>query len=147
MWTDARIDILKTLWVQGMSASRIAAELGEVSRNSVLGKVHRLKLAKRIQIAQPRAKPKPRVHKRQRFRDVMPMKPLFEELRDNPPQVDDSQLATELFMQPCTLLELSDKRCHWPLWTDAKPERLYCGAPTDGVYCGHHTRIAWRRRQ
>jgi hypothetical protein len=46
----------------------------------------------------------------------------------------------------CSLMDLTSHSCRWPLWTDAKPERLYCGAPTDGVYCGHHTRVAWRKR-
>ena len=45
-WTKERIERLKELWTEGLSASQIAAELGEgVSRNAVLGKAHRLGLA------------------------------------------------------------------------------------------------------
>ncbi len=45
-WTEERIECLKELWTEGLSASQIAAELGEgVSRNAVLGKAHRLGLA------------------------------------------------------------------------------------------------------
>ncbi len=40
-WTDERIDLLKKLWTDGLSASQIAAELGNVTRNAVIGKVHR----------------------------------------------------------------------------------------------------------
>ena len=43
-WTDERVDRLKKLWSEGLSASQIAAQLGGVSRNAVIGKVHRLNL-------------------------------------------------------------------------------------------------------
>ncbi|MDB5687151.1 MAG: GcrA cell cycle regulator [Rhizorhabdus sp.] len=46
-WTDERIDQLKRLWGQGMTASQIADELGGVSRNAVIGKAHRLGLEAR----------------------------------------------------------------------------------------------------
>ncbi|MDB5683265.1 MAG: GcrA cell cycle regulator [Sphingomonas bacterium] len=46
-WTDERIDQLKRLWEQGMTASQIAEELGGVSRNAVIGKAHRLGLQSR----------------------------------------------------------------------------------------------------
>ncbi len=46
-WTDERIDRLKALWLQGMTASHIADELGGVSRNAVIGKAHRLGLQSR----------------------------------------------------------------------------------------------------
>lgn len=43
-WTDERVQLLKVLWTQGLSASQIAARLGSVSRNAVIGKAHRLGL-------------------------------------------------------------------------------------------------------
>lgn len=43
-WTDERVEKLKKLWSEGLSASQIAAQLGGVSRNAVIGKVHRLAL-------------------------------------------------------------------------------------------------------
>jgi GcrA cell cycle regulator len=46
-WTDERIDLLKNLWEKGLTASQIAEELGEVSRNAVIGKAHRLGLKAR----------------------------------------------------------------------------------------------------
>ncbi len=46
-WTDDRVDILKTMWGDGKSASQIATELGGVTRNAVIGKVHRLGLSNR----------------------------------------------------------------------------------------------------
>lgn len=48
-WTDERVDQLKKMWSEGLTASQIAAKLGGVSRNAVIGKVHRLKLESRAQ--------------------------------------------------------------------------------------------------
>ncbi len=60
-WTDERIDRLKELWTQGMTASHIADELGGVSRNAVIGKAHRLGLQSRpspVKPNEPAPKPK-----------------------------------------------------------------------------------------
>jgi GcrA cell cycle regulator len=46
-WTEERIKTLKARWEEGVTASRIAEELGEVSRNAVIGKAHRLGLKAR----------------------------------------------------------------------------------------------------
>ena len=46
-WTDERVETLKRLWIDGLSASQIAAELGGITRNAVIGKVHRLGLSGR----------------------------------------------------------------------------------------------------
>lgn len=46
-WTDERVEKLKELWTEGMSASQIAKVLGGVTRNAVIGKVHRLGLSNR----------------------------------------------------------------------------------------------------
>ena len=53
-WTDERVELLKKLWTEGHSASQIAARLGMgVTRNAVIGKVHRLNLSGRV--TQPRS--------------------------------------------------------------------------------------------
>jgi len=46
-WTDERVELLKKMWSEGQSASQIAKELGGVTRNAVIGKVHRLGLSNR----------------------------------------------------------------------------------------------------
>ncbi|MBO42905.1 MAG: global cell cycle regulator GcrA-like protein [Rhodospirillaceae bacterium] len=46
-WTEARVDQLKQLWSDGLTASQIAEKLGGVSRNAVIGKAHRLGLSSR----------------------------------------------------------------------------------------------------
>jgi GcrA cell cycle regulator len=54
-WTDDRVEILKKMWGEGQSASQIAKELGGVTRNAVIGKVHRLGLSNRTATAAPAA--------------------------------------------------------------------------------------------
>ena len=61
-WTDERVETLKKMWSEGQSASQIAKELGGVTRNAVIGKVHRLGLSNRAggtaePAAAPEAKP------------------------------------------------------------------------------------------
>ncbi|MEF3046377.1 GcrA family cell cycle regulator [Pseudotabrizicola sp. L79] len=70
-WTDERVETLKRMWAEGQSASQIAKELGGVTRNAVIGKVHRLGLSNRVggkddaeaeapvAAAPPKAEPKP----------------------------------------------------------------------------------------
>ena len=52
-WTDERVELLKSMWAEGKSASQIAKALGGVTRNAVIGKVHRLGLSNRT--AAPKA--------------------------------------------------------------------------------------------
>ncbi len=62
-WTDERVELLKKMWGEGQSASQIAKELGGVTRNAVIGKVHRLGLSNRAsgtgaaKAAEPKSKP------------------------------------------------------------------------------------------
>lgn len=62
-WTEERVAMLKALWTQGRTASQIAEELGDVTRNAVIGKAHRLGLKgrpspiRRERAATPAAKP------------------------------------------------------------------------------------------
>ena len=58
-WTDERVELLKKLWADGLSASQIAAELGGITRNAVIGKVHRLGLSGRAK-SHLSAAPRPR---------------------------------------------------------------------------------------
>ncbi|MFK7878226.1 GcrA family cell cycle regulator [Roseobacter sp.] len=67
-WTDDRVELLKKMWGEGQSASQIAKELGGVTRNAVIGKVHRLGLSNRATASataktEPKAKaaPKPEI--------------------------------------------------------------------------------------
>lgn len=58
-WTDERVELLKKMWSEGQSASQIAKELGGVTRNAVIGKVHRLGLSNRAGATPAPAEAKP----------------------------------------------------------------------------------------
>ncbi len=58
-WTDERVETLKRMWAEGLSASQIAKDLGGVTRNAVIGKVHRLGLSNRDAAVEAPAAPDP----------------------------------------------------------------------------------------
>jgi GcrA cell cycle regulator len=63
-WTDERVETLKKLWTDGLSASQIAAQLGGVTRNAVIGKVHRLGVSGRTKSPSSAEPRKARTHSR-----------------------------------------------------------------------------------
>ncbi|WP_425101712.1 GcrA family cell cycle regulator [Tropicibacter sp. S64] len=95
-WTDERVELLKKMWGEGQSASQIAKELGGVTRNAVIGKVHRLGLSNRAGGAAPAAaapekvevkpKPKPEVKKVKPKQDVMEEAAEEEEVEETRPE-------------------------------------------------------------
>lgn len=140
-WNEASMAEFTRLHGEGLSFSAIGSELG-CSRNACIGKAHRMGLEKRAiapkRVAWPKRN-KPRV---QRFREVIPMpvEPLQCE------HIFDWLKQRATAGPECTIMDLTHETCRWPLWSDAAPEKLYCGAASAGTYCGIHTRMAWRRR-
>jgi GcrA cell cycle regulator len=152
-WTDERVELLKKLWADGLSASRIAAELGGVSRNSVIGKVHRLGLSGRAKSASasaPRQR-KPRVHQhmmrlaRPGVRGNTALAPMqvFEVDVAAVPQVVENIVPMG---QRCSILELNESTCRWPIGDPSAVDFFFCGGKTiEGLpYCGYHSRIAYQ---
>jgi GcrA cell cycle regulator len=152
-WTEERVELLKKLWADGLSASRIAAELGGVSRNSVIGKVHRLGLSGRAKSASasaPRQR-KPRTHQHM-------MRLARPGVRGNtalaPMQVIETDLAPEPEVveniipmgQRCSILQLSESTCRWPIGDPSSADFFFCGGKSiEGLpYCGYHSRIAYQ---
>ena len=78
-WTDDRVETLKRMWSEGASASQIAKELGGVTRNAVIGKVHRLGLSNRNADADAKPEPakpeKPKAAKPEAAKTPEPKKP------------------------------------------------------------------------
>ena len=119
-WTDVNTQILRDLW-GAHSATCIAGVIGAPSRNSVLGKAHRLGLSqKRTRKARATPFRKPRV---QRFREIMPV-----EHHDQ--HVVDFFAHWEAKPVPgsCTLTDLSLDTCRWPLWGDVRVGSVLSGA-------------------
>lgn len=141
-WTPERTDTARGLWLAGNTASHIAGVLGSVTKNGVLGKMHKLGLAR---YERPRRQPKAKVRsavQRNRDRETV--------LRiQRAPHLTSAPLAkTEAWnalpgSSPIGLLDLTDKTCRWPI--GERPFR-FCGcAPIAGsTYCGAHHALATR---
>ena len=135
------VENLTELWARGLSCSQIAGVLGnELTRNAVIGKVHRLKLPRRKTIvATPRARRprQPRLPAPPRIETPKPFTPLVERIEPLPGS------SPVLFVE-----RRIGFQCAWPLWDDTTPptERMCCGAPQrpGSSYCPHHSRMAWR---
>jgi GcrA cell cycle regulator len=139
-WTDARVETLKTLWREGLSAAQIAGQLGGVTRNAVLGKIHRLGLSERA--VTPRRGGQRPASVRQRSilrRPPSRSKPAAAAAVDVPEPVEGPGLAT-------SVLELGAHVCRWPIGDPKAVDFSYCGRRTDegGPYCPAHRRIGHR---
>ena len=151
-WTDDRVEMLAKLWGEGLSASQIAAALGGgVTRNAVIGKVHRLGLSGRAksggQAQQRPAKPRaalpaasdvPRLPVRDAEAGIRPAPPPDARWEDEAVAIPESQRVS--------ILELRDSMCRWPLGDPSKPDFAFCGgrAVVGHPYCTHHCRIAYQ---
>lgn len=152
-WNDERVDLLSRLWLEGRSASQIATELGQgVTRNAVIGKVHRLGLSGRAKIAAPavvtpeRARPKA-VQKPQQERAALPIA-LAPVVAPPAPVAQDSKDVVIPFSDRVTIMELRETMCRWPLGDPASSEFRYCGCRTAvGPYCKEHARMAFQPAQ
>lgn len=159
-WTDERVELLKKLWMEGLSASQIAAELGEgVTRNAVIGKVHRLKLSGRARPASsaPRVR-KPRSGSRRMGggmarRRVVSAPTIGANALQIPLADEDEPLgavnpAIELYIPPeerIDLLSLNEQTCKWPIGDPMGEDFHFCGRDVDEnrPYCKFHARRAY----
>jgi GcrA cell cycle regulator len=153
MWTDERVELLKKLWADGLSASRIAVELGGITRNAVIGKVHRLGLSGRAKtpsssVSRPR-KPRSSSHLFRSMRaavrgnTALATRPAYEYELEPEPELIENIIPIG---QRCSLVELNDEKCHWPIGDPGQADFFFCGgkAVMGMPYCGYHTRIAYQ---
>lgn len=164
-WNEERVELLKKLWAEGLSASQIAGRLGGVTRNAVIGKVHRLGLSgrattSRMKIMRPRNRPvasgaanalqkRPVPNGKSRFPqsgnptvralyhpEAEPFIPAVEEL--------DIPMAERK-----TIQTLSECSCRWPIGDPQLAEFHFCGKnKVPGLpYCEFHARRAFQPPQ
>ena len=142
-WTDERVELLKKLWLDGLSASQIAKQLGGVTRNAVIGKVHRLGLSGRAAPSQP-ARPV--------FKAPRPPRPAHVPA---PRRVEAAQQqpapAPVLYVEEpgsATVLTLGAHMCKWPIGDPATDAFTFCGRRAgEGPYCNEHARMAYQPQQ
>lgn len=117
VWTAEKIKLLKKLWLKGKSTIEIGRELG-MSKNAVVGKVHRLELA---------ARPSP--------------------IKKSQKQADGKQKQGKpvLKQTKISLMDLKLTSCRWPMGDPKDDDFHFCGADTvtGKPYCSEHCKIAY----
>ena len=169
-WTDERIKQLRQLWSEGQSASKIAEKLGGVTRNAVIGKIHRLGLSNRSENSEKKIITK----KRGRPAKVKNTD-TFQKQIDNSKNKDFSQVNSDKFdgfhvdslegdkntlldatlanvseleenAKKLNLMELTERTCKWPIGDPATENFWFCGHPSEQgkPYCSTHVSIAFQ---
>jgi len=157
-WTDERVELLKKMWGEGQSASQIAKELGGVTRNAVIGKVHRLGLSNRATGATAKteakekpaaAKPKPEPKQSPKTEAARPATPqdrkpiharkqIIPAGQPLPPQPSANEISPEALAKvnevekkskKIGLMELTERTCKWPVGDPATEDFWFCGLP------------------
>jgi GcrA cell cycle regulator len=149
-WTEERVELLKNGFEAGLSCREIAGEIG-VSRNAVIGKLSRLNLTRdgsgevrrtartdATRGSRPRAAP--RTGPRLQYQMLLAA---YGETVSGEPVPGGGPIHSE---HCCSLLELSEEKCRWPISTPGAADFCFCGnMPVEGLpYCAGHTRLAYR---
>ena len=171
-WTSERVELLKKLWGEGQSASQIAKELGGVTRNAVIGKVHRLGLSNRA-TSTSKSETSPKSEKKAEKNAAKKNEPVAKNSEPKatppaaarrqiipagqplPPQPSANEISPEALARESevekkakkiTLLELTERTCKWPVGDPATPDFWFCGLPTQTgkPYCEAHVGVAFQ---
>lgn len=169
-WTDERVETLKKMWAEGQSASTIAKELGGVTRNAVIGKVHRLGLSNRngggssdtSAKSEPKAAPETKAAKAAPKPDPAPAPAPSPALRKIvpagqplPPQPSANEISPEALAKvnevekkakKLSLMELTERTCKWPVGDPATDDFWFCGLSVQQgkPYCEAHVGVAFQ---
>ncbi len=164
-WTEERVELLKKLWSDGLSASQIATELGSVTRNAVIGKVHRLGLSGRAKNPAAPAAPRNAAPRKAPTRSpsapasgpaagmtrgANALAPQYLDEAEPEMQVDQAPAPSEdvviPFSERVTIMDLREYMCRWPMGDPTTPEFRFCGgrSQTGMPYCSYHARIAYQ---
>ena len=161
-WTDDRVATLTKLWADGLSASQIAKQLGGVTRNAVIGKVHRLGLSGRAKPSSPARKaaarktaaskgargssaspkPKPKTVRT----PSAPRTPRVVAKAPAPPPPPPLEAKLQADGSFATILTITEHMCKWPIGDPGADNFRFCGRHTDPEepYCLAHSRVAYQ---
>ena len=172
-WTDERVELLKKMWGEGQSASQIAKDLGGVTRNAVIGKVHRLGLSNRTAgapspevepaapaEAEPVAAPEPVVAQEPEPEEpaaapIPARKQIIPAGQPLPPQPSANEISPEALAsvrevektaKRISLMDLTERTCKWPIGDPATEEFWFCGLGVQSgkPYCEAHVGVAFQ---
>jgi GcrA cell cycle regulator len=172
-WTDERVETLTRMWNEGQSASQIAKERGGVTRNAVIGKVHRLGLSNRTSApptkasaeTEERAETKPAETSpepaRAEAKEAVPKppipmrKPIVPAGQPLPPQPSANEISPEALAtvrevektaKRISLMELTERTCKWPIGDPATEDFWFCGLAVQPgkPYCEAQVGVAFQ---
>ena len=137
-WNEEKVGILKELWGKGKTASQIAEIIGDISRNAVIGKAHRLNLSSKIKTRNTSSS--------QNF-DIN-----SEENNSKQKKVSKSKFKSLLIEKdfepenPKKLEELDENSCKWPIGHPEEESFYFCGRNSlkDFSYCKLHLLYAYQ---
>lgn len=158
-WTQERINVLVKLWLSGKSASTIAKELGSVTRNAVIGKVHRLGISNRDTVVKSAGSKEKSAKKeivvkkaRRNSKNALPdQKKIIVRAKGRPSR--RSAIVCEIPHDNSyiinSILDLNEKTCKWPIGHPDEENFHFCGCPVDkqnGPYCSYHMTLAYTQQ-
>lgn len=167
-WTDERVALLTKLWAEGLSASQIARQLGGVTRNAVIGKVHRLKLSGRAKTTSSPNRAKKVSSTAEEVQRTRTTAAATVQLRVRPMVMGNNALKTEMLLDGATeqrfqtpsepnilvmptsrrlsLVQLSEKTCRWPVGDPMSADFNFCGneCREASPYCSFHSKLAFQ---
>lgn len=162
-WTEERVASLKKLWLEGLTASQVARQLGGVTRSSVIGKVHRLGMSTRGVASKPAGKPTATTVKPVKADKpviVAPSIPSAAQLGPTGQKLHRAMVAEALKAEPvietkaarrevmtaeATLSTLAAHSCRWPIGNPAATDFGFCGRKkVRGSYCETHAARAFQ---
>jgi GcrA cell cycle regulator len=146
VWTDEVVEELRKMWDKGMTTGQIAKALG-VTKNSIIGKVHRLCLTARpspIKKA-PAKTEKKSAPEAKSAATTKSTKKTAKEVKEPAPVVEKAETFVEETNIP--LVKLDNHTCRWPLGDPRDDDFCFCGKriKTGQTYCEEHAAIAYVR--
>ncbi len=151
-WTEERVARLTKLWTDGLSASQVAADLGGVTRNAVIGKVHRLGLsgrAKQPSKAGGRPKRTTRTSSYTRVNRTTNKTAKTGSTQTTRPIAQPSAAVADIKApdpKRIKLVQLTETTCKWPIGDPQEADFCFCGhdIKTDTPYCEFHCNLAYQ---
>jgi GcrA cell cycle regulator len=135
-WTEKMVEDLRQMWIEGLTANEIAKKLG-VSKNSIVGKVHRLCLT---------ARPSP-IKKKEEIETEKEAAPVQELLpvREIKPVKSAAASVTSDATDKVRLVDLDSHTCRWPLGDPRDDDFSFCGKKVRSgqTYCDEHAMMAY----
>lgn len=157
-WTEERVELLRKFWAEGLSASRIAAQLGGVSRNAVIGKVHRLKLSSRGRATSSAVTRQKKVASTTKVTRSAPQRTVTMTVGATALAAQfDAEPVARRYLRPVenvvvpisrklSLVQLTERTCKWPNGDPLSEEFSFCGndSAETGPYCTYHSKVAFQ---